>query len=113
MGIPPLPHPTSPLLPSPALCPVLAIASAAILLACSLEFYLSAAHVSTGVSMGGEAETLILCRVAMDRPVESYDLIAVCLHELYNLRPGMFRQEVGFLFFLVSGFDGLMCSTLH
>lgn len=56
--------------------------------ALSLDFYLTAAHVSTGVSMGAEAETLILCRVAMDRPLESYGLIAACLSEIFNIRPG-------------------------
>ena len=54
----------------------------------SLDFYLSASHLSSGVSMGAEAETLILCLVAMDCPRESMQLIAACLGEVYHLRPG-------------------------
>lgn len=53
----------------------------------SLDFYLTAAHLSTGVSMGAEAETLILCRVAMDKPKESHELILSCLREIYFLHP--------------------------
>lgn len=38
--------------------------------------------------MGAEAETLILCKVAMESPHESMLLISQCLQELYHLRPG-------------------------
>ena len=44
--------------------------------------------------MGAEAETLILCTVAMDCPRESLQLIAACLGEVYHLRPGETRQQV-------------------
>lgn len=76
--MPPLkaPHPTPPLPPDP------------VIFTCSMEFYLTAAHLSTGVSMGAEAETLILCRVAMDCPRESLHLVVQCLREIYHTRPG-------------------------
>ena len=38
--------------------------------------------------MGAEAETLILCKVAMEKPRESLDLISQCLREICDLRPG-------------------------
>lgn len=38
--------------------------------------------------MGAEAETLILCRVAMDSPHESLTMVQHCIREIYHLRPG-------------------------
>lgn len=68
---------------------VLVLSSSVILLfSVSLDFYISATHLSSGVSMGAEAETLILCKVAMESPHESMLLISQCLQELYHLRPG-------------------------
>eukprot|EP00903_Cladosiphon_okamuranus_P009694 g9223.t1 len=49
------------------------------------EFYLSASHLSS--SMGAEAETLILCKVAMDSFQDSLGMIHTCLSEICHLRP--------------------------
>ncbi|CAN0543672.1 unnamed protein product, partial [Ectocarpus sp. 12 AP-2014] len=51
------------------------------------EFYLAASHLSSGVSMGAESETMILCKVAMDSPHESMQLLLTCLSDIYHLRP--------------------------
>ncbi|CAN0439464.1 unnamed protein product, partial [Ectocarpus fasciculatus] len=51
------------------------------------EFYLAASHLSSGVSMGAESETMILCKVAMDSPRESMQLLLTCLSDIYHLRP--------------------------
>lgn len=50
----------------------------------SLDFYLRASQLSTGA----EAEWLILCRVAMDRPLESLELIKAAMQELRDIHPG-------------------------
>lgn len=53
-----------------------------------MDFYVSAAQVSPGIPMGSGADTVILCRVAMDSPHESLSLIEQCIREIYHLRPG-------------------------
>lgn len=62
---------------------------------CSTDFYLAASHLSSGVSMGAEAETLILCKVAMDSPRESVQLILTCLSDIYGLRSCEKRKRQG------------------
>lgn len=86
---PPPPNPRRPA-PAPATrtIPLHAITLAWVLVSVatrSTDFYFSASHLSS--SMGAEAETLILCKVAMDSPRDSLVMIQTCLSDICHLRP--------------------------